>query len=63
MRDLVGVRLTFTRFVPDGAGMSKVGTERWCGRSFSVTFPGSRVEAQNGNLKAAKEGKKFLAPT
>lgn len=33
MRDLVGVVLTFTRFVPDGAGMPKVEMEWWYGRS------------------------------
>ena len=31
----MGVVLTFTRFVPDGAGMSKVGTKWYYGRSVS----------------------------
>ena len=33
MRYLVGIILTFTRFVPDGAGMAKVEKEWWLGRS------------------------------
>ena len=44
MRDLVGVVLTFTRLVPDGAGMSRVETE-WCyGRSvLCVASPSLKV--------------------
>ena len=35
MCGIVGVLLTFTRFVPDGAGMSQVGTKSWYCRSVS----------------------------
>ena len=72
MREFVGVVLTFTRFVPDGAGMSKVQTQWWYGRSVSravsLSLEGGRqakfrVQRLQGRTMKCEWERNNLAPT
>ena len=68
----MGVVLTFTRFVPDGAGMSKAATEWWYGRSVSCAVPLSlkagliprtyRTKVGGGDIELRVGGEEFLGP-